>query len=43
MKPSENYFNKFYLNWKNDEEQNKLLFEEDCKYNFKRYKYPNVL
>ena len=42
MKPSENYFNKFYLNWKNDEEQNKLLFEEDCKYNFKRYKYPKV-
>ena len=42
MKPSENYFDKFYLRWKNNEEQNKLLFEEDYKYNFKRYKYPKV-
>ena len=42
MKPSEIYFDKFYLHWRNNEEQNKLLFAEDCKYNLKRYKYPKV-
>ena len=43
MKPSEIYFDKFYLHWRNNEEQNKLLFAEDCKYNLKRYKYPKVI
>ena len=38
MKPSKNYFRKMF-NWKNSEEQRKLLFEENCINNFIKTKY----
>ena len=33
MKPSENY-TKIMFNWRNEEYQRKVLFEEKCKYDF---------
>ena len=42
MKSSEDYFIKIF-NWRNTEEQRKLLFEEKCKYNFKKTKYTKTI
>ena len=33
MKPSKNYYIKMF-NWRNTDSQRKLLFEENCKYDF---------
>ena len=38
MKPSEYYFRKIYI-WKNDEKQRNLLFNESCKYDFRKTIY----
>ena len=38
MKPSENYLRKMY-NWKNTDEQRRLLFEEKCINDFNITKY----
>ena len=38
MKPSEYYFNKMY-NWRNNEKQRNLLFEENCKYDLIKTRY----
>ena len=42
MKPSEEYFIKMF-NWINTEEQRQLLFEEKCKYNFRKTKYTETI
>ena len=42
MKPSEIYFTKMY-NWKNTDEQRKTLFEENCKYDFRKTKYNKTI
>ena len=38
MKPSQEYFIKTF-NWQNTDEQRQLLFEEKCKYEFRKTKY----
>ncbi len=38
MKPSENYLRKMY-NWKNTDDQRRLLFEEKCINDFNITKY----
>jgi len=35
MKPSENYTN-IMFNWRNEDYQKKILFEDNCKYDFIR-------
>lgn len=42
MKPSENYLIKMY-DWKNSDEQRKLLFEEQCKYEIRKTKYTKTI
>ena len=42
MKASEDYFIKIF-HWRNTEEQQNLLFEEKCKYNFKKTKYTKTI
>lgn len=42
MKSSKNYFLKMFQ-WENKEEQRKLLFEEKCKYDFKKTKYSKTI
>ena len=42
MKPSEEYFTKMY-NWKNSDEQRKILFEDKCKYDFIKTKYTKTI
>ena len=42
MKPSEEYFTKMYR-WKNSNEQRKMLFEENCKYDFRKTKYTKTI
>ena len=42
MKPSEEYFIKMF-DWRNTEQQRKLLFEEKCKYNFTKTKYTKTI
>ena len=38
MKPSEDYITKIYR-WKNNDEQRKMLFGENCPYSFRKTKY----
>ena len=38
MKPSEDYLINMY-DWKNTDEQRRLLFEENCKYELRKTKY----
>ena len=38
MKPSEDYFAKMYV-WENSDEQRKFMFEDNCKYDFRKTKY----
>jgi hypothetical protein len=38
MKPSEDYFAKMYV-WKNSDEQIKTMFEDNCKYDFRKTIY----
>ena len=42
MKPSEDYFLKMY-SWENTDEQRKGLFEENCKYDFRKIKYTKTI
>lgn len=42
MKSSENYYLKMFQ-WENNEEQRKLLFEENCKYDFKKTIYSKTI
>ena len=42
MKPSEEYFIKMYA-FENTDEQRKLLFKENCKYNFIKTKYSKTM
>ena len=42
MKPSEEYFIKMYA-FENTDEQRKLLFKENCKYNFRKTKYSKTM
>ena len=42
MKPSEEYFTKMY-NWKNSDEQRKMLFKDNCKYDFIKTKYTKTI
>ena len=42
MKPDEEYFYQKMYTWTRSEEQLKLLFEEKCKYDFKKIVYKNI-
>ena len=42
MKPSDEYYVKMFA-WENTDEQRKLLFEENCKYDFIKTKYTKTI
>ena len=42
MKPSEEYFAKMYV-WENSDEQRKFMFEDNCKYDFRKTKYTKTI
>ena len=42
MKPSEDYYIKMFA-FENTEEQRRLLFDEKCKYDFKKTKYTKTI
>ena len=42
MKPSEDYFTKMYV-WKNNDEQIKTMFKDNCKYDFRKTIYTKAI